>query len=304
MAISLDALQVIDSIDRRGSFAGAARELDRVPSAITYTVRGIEDDLDVLLFDRRGHRAALTPAGRQLLDEGRLLLRAAERLEAQVKRTASGWETEIRIAVDDVIGCAQLLPLVAEFHAIAPRTRLRLDREVLSGTCDALMSDRCDLAIGLSGDDPSGGGYQIRPLGHVEFLFAIAPAHALANAPEPITRERLRAHRVVAVADSARHLPVRSVGVLGGQDTLTVADFSTKLAAQIAGLGCGFLPEAVARRESAAGRLVIRAVEEEKPRGELRYAWRTAHRGMGLAWFTNRLVDPQLRASLLAGAMA
>ena len=74
MTISLDALAVLDAIDRRGSFAAAALELDRVPSAITYTIRTLEDTLDVLLFDRRGHRAKLTPAGRTLLEDGRRLL--------------------------------------------------------------------------------------------------------------------------------------------------------------------------------------------------------------------------------------
>src|SRR6478735_4278468 len=100
MALSLDALAVLDAIDRRGSFAAAAVELDRVPSAITYTVRRLEDALDVLLFDRRGHRARLTPAGRELLESGRRLLASAAAIETRVQRVATGWEAELRIAVD------------------------------------------------------------------------------------------------------------------------------------------------------------------------------------------------------------
>jgi DNA-binding transcriptional LysR family regulator len=49
----------VDAIARKGSFAAAAEALDKVPSAIT-DVRKLEDDLDVLLFDRRGHKARLT----------------------------------------------------------------------------------------------------------------------------------------------------------------------------------------------------------------------------------------------------
>jgi len=92
MNLTLEALQILDAIDRKGSFAGAAAELDRVPSALTYSVRKLEEDLDVLLFDRSGHRAKLTTAGLELLTEGRHLLRAADELEQRVKRTASGWE--------------------------------------------------------------------------------------------------------------------------------------------------------------------------------------------------------------------
>src|SRR5450756_1507445 len=67
MKLTLDALQVMDAIERKGSFAAAAAELHRVPSALTYTVQKLEQDLDVLLFDRGGHRARLTPAGQELM---------------------------------------------------------------------------------------------------------------------------------------------------------------------------------------------------------------------------------------------
>ena len=50
MRLTLDALLVIDAIDRKGSFAAAAHELHRVPSAVTYSVQKLEEDLDVLLF--------------------------------------------------------------------------------------------------------------------------------------------------------------------------------------------------------------------------------------------------------------
>jgi DNA-binding transcriptional LysR family regulator len=66
-AITIDALKVLDAIDRKGSFAGAASELFRVPSAISYTVQKLEEDLSVSVFDRTGHKAVLTPAGRYLL---------------------------------------------------------------------------------------------------------------------------------------------------------------------------------------------------------------------------------------------
>ena len=48
-----EALAMMDVIARTGSFAAAARELGKVPSSLTYSVRQLEDALDVLLFDRR-----------------------------------------------------------------------------------------------------------------------------------------------------------------------------------------------------------------------------------------------------------
>ena len=61
MRLTLDALAVLDAIDRQGSFAAAAEELHRVPSAMTYAVQKLEADLDVLLFDDlRYHEHGLT----------------------------------------------------------------------------------------------------------------------------------------------------------------------------------------------------------------------------------------------------
>ena len=70
---------MMDTIARTGSFAAAARELGKVPSALTYSVRQLEDALDVLLFDRSSRQARLTAAGEELLHEGRRIDEAVKR---------------------------------------------------------------------------------------------------------------------------------------------------------------------------------------------------------------------------------
>jgi DNA-binding transcriptional LysR family regulator len=300
MKLTLEALQVLDAIDRRGSFAAAAAELGRVPSALTYQVRKLEDDLDALLFDRRGHRAVLTPAGRELLREGRNLLRTAGDLECRVRRLATGWEPELRIALDDLIPATRVLPLVEAFFAVDSGTRVRMSREVLGGGWDALAAGRAELAIGVSGDAPAGGGYGVRALGTVEFVFVVAPSHPLAGAPEPLGRDLVQRYRAVAVGDTSRSLPPRSIGLVTGQEVLTVPDLATKVAAHVAGLGCGFVPRTAAAAHLAAGRLVAKEVEEAKPHGRLAYAWRTDERGKALKWFLKQLESPALRERLLA----
>jgi DNA-binding transcriptional LysR family regulator len=292
MRLSLDALLVIDAIDRKGSFAAAAHELHRVPSAVTYTVQKLEEDLDVLLFDRRGHRAKLTVAGQELLTEGRHLLRAAGELEARVKRVATGWEAELRIAYDGILPAAAILQLTQDFYTQNADTRLRFSTEVLGGCWDALVSGRADLAIGASGDGPSGGGYQTRPLGEIDWVFAVAPSHPLASATEPLRRTDIVDHRAIVVADSSRNLPPRTTGLLSGQDTLTIADAGIKLQAQAMGLGVGYLPQCLAAAAVARGELVIKETEEAKVSQMLFLAWRTTHRGKALKWFVDQVVVP------------
>ena len=68
----------MDAIERKGSFAGAAEVLFRVPSTVTYTVQKLEEDLGFAIFKRVGRRSVLTPAGQVLLEQGRQLLAAAQ----------------------------------------------------------------------------------------------------------------------------------------------------------------------------------------------------------------------------------
>ncbi len=292
MKISIDALLRLDAIDRKGSFAAAAHELHCVPSAVSYAVQKLEEDLNVLLFDRRGHRAKLTAAGRELLDEGRHILRATGELEAHVKRVATGWEAELRIAYDDIIATRAILELAQAFHRQDCGTRLRIAAEVLGGGWDALCSSRADLVIGASGDGPAGGGYAVCLLGEVEWRFTVAPAHPLATAREPLPESARLAHRAIVVADSSRNQPTRSAGLLTGQDTLTVHNMEAKLRAQQMGLRVGHLTRQVAEREAAAGRLVIKQTVEGRAPVQLYAAWRSgrAHRpGKALSWWIKQL---------------
>jgi len=300
MRLSLDSIEVLDAIDRQGSFAAAAEVLHRVPSAVTYAVQKLEEDLDVQIFDRRGHRALLTEAGRELLGEGRRLLSAAGEIESRVKRVASGYEVELRIAIDGLIPIDRFLPVLDEFYRVQCGTRIRLTNEIYGGMWDALVSDRADLVIGAPGEGPPGGGFSTRPLGLVEFIFLVAPVHPLAKQSGPLKNEEIVKYRAVSVADTSRHLPPRTSGLLSGQDVLTVPTMQAKIEAQRAGLGIGYLPRHLARAEIEAGTLVPRTPEEPKSSIPIYLAWRTGHRGQSLSWFLERFEDPVLRDSLLA----
>ena len=300
MVLTLEALEVLDAIDRRGSFAAAAIELDRVPSAITYTVRRLEEALDMLLFDRKGRRARFTPAGRELLERGRALLAEAAAVEQRVQRVATGWESELRIAVDSIVPLARVWPLVGRFYAEcqardAAHTRLRLSQEVLGGAWDALAEGRVDLVLGAPGDPPPGGGYRSRLMAEVPMVFVVAPRHPLAAAPEPLPEAAILPHRVVVAADSSRRLPPRTVGLLTGQDTLTVPDLPSKLAAQVAGLGCGAMPWYLAADDVAAGRLVVKLLDTPRAPSRVQAAWREARPGKALAWWINAVAGTDWR---------
>jgi len=301
LRLSLDAIQILDAIDRRGSFSAAGVELHRVPSTISYTVAKLEQDLGVQVFDRLGPKVRLTRAGAELLKEGRYLLKAAEDLEHRVRRVASGWETEITLGLDSLFSAAALADDISAFYQVADRTRLRIARESLAGTWEALLDRRVDLLIAAPGEGPAGGGYIAEPLGVISFVFAVAPSHPLAQAPGPLGKADLHPYRAITVADSARKMAARTVGLLFGQDTLSVPDMQSKYALQIAGIGFGFLPEPCARAALASGLLVTKEVEEPRQDEVFYLAWRTGEEGAALAWWVKRMRESDVMLRLAEG---
>ncbi len=309
-----EALSMMDTIARAGSFAAAARELGKVPSALTYNVRQLEDALDVLLFDRRSRQAQLTPAGAELLAEGRRLLEQIDAVANRVRRVGSGWETQLTIAVDDVVSRSTIFDLCESFYALrpwagedapdregararaaagdatartslpsstpphardaGPGTRVRLRNEVLAGTWEALINGEADLAIGVPAESPTPTGIAVQALADMPFVFVVAPHHPLAAHVGPISDAELVRHRAVAVADSAQRLDRITVNLLPGQEVLTVSTLRDKLEAQRRGLGCGFLPEPMVRPHVEAGQLVVRELQRQPQTPRLAYAWR------------------------------
>ena len=303
-----DTLALLQAVARAGSFAAAARALGLVPSAVTYRVRQVEDALDALLFDRSSRQARLTPAGEELLREGERLLGEVDAVANRVRRVATGWESQLTLAVDTVISRHTMLELSQAFFEVAPQTRLRLREEVLSGTLDALVSGLADLAIGVALEPGNSAGIRSKVLGELGFVFAIAPHHPLAKGKEPLTDEVLLRHRAVAVADSVSRGGGITVGLLAGQDVFTVPTMQAKLEAQLRGLGAGFLPEPLARPHLAAGRLVALQVMRPTRITRASYAWReSAAGGRALRWWLQQLESPATRTALLerhAGLLA
>lgn len=313
-----EALAMMDVIARTGSFAAAARELGKVPSALTYNVRQLEDALDVLLFDRRSRQARLTAAGEELLDEGRRLLEQVDAVANRVKRVATGWETQLTVAVDGAISRVTVFEICEAFFALkaeggdpersGPGTRLRLRNEILAGTWEALINGQADLAIGVGMDQTPPPGIQLQLLGVMPFVFVVAPHHPLAAATHVITDAELMRHRAIAVADSAQRLAPLTVNLLPGQDVFTVTTMPSKIEALLRCMGCGFIPEPMVREHISAGHLVVKTVQRPPLNARMGYAWRSAATGgsgrkpqMGLAlrWWLEQLDSVTTRRALL-----
>ena len=283
-AITLDALRVLDAIDRKGSFGAAAEALFKVPSALSYTVQKLESDLGINLFDRTRQRAQLTAAGRLLLEQGRQLLQAANAIEEAVQQLESGWETQLRIAKDTVLPLAPLLQQINAFNLLDKRVAITISEEVLGGTWDALIAERCDLALGASGDLPK-GIFEYRLMGEVEFVFAVAREHPLCLHKGPVDAAAISAFPTIVMADSSLNSPGRESGLLESRQIIRVANATAKIQAQLMGVGVGFLPKHLIQQELLRGELIELDCAVPRPNIPLYIAWRKGNSGKALQWF-------------------
>jgi len=291
LKLSLEAIEMVDAIHRHGSFAGAAEQLYRVPSTISYAVGKLEEQLGMPLFERRGPRVSLTPAGAEMLKEGRWLVRAASDLESRMRQVATGYESEIRLVHDSLIPLSTLIDDIRDFEALQCGTRLRISTEVMSGAWEALREGRADIVI-ATGEGPAGGGYKAVTVGSMEFIFCVAPTHPLAKLKRPVTRDDMLDHTAVVIADSTRGGEARTTGLFSGQNRLTVGSVADKVVCQIAGLGHGFLPHLLVERALHEGRLVELPTEESRPGETFWLAWKPAQAGEALKWWRTRLARP------------
>lgn len=288
--ITLDALEVLDAIERKGSFAAAAQDLFKVPSAVSYTVQKLEQDLDVVLFRKEGRKAVLTEAGKVLLEQGREILQATERLAVAAKTTHSGWEPVFNIAVDSLLSFEVIYPLITRFYQLQPDIEINLYEEVLGGALEAITTGRADLVIGV-GEQPSHvPNLTIKPLMPIDWVFVTAPKHPLASAPLPLTRPLIEQHRFVVVRDSARYQAPQSRRLCSKRPVLSVPTISEKIHAIRAGLGVGFLPAHRIQTELAQGLLLALELETPVPQELINLAWKTSNKGKVLHWFVEGLL--------------
>ena len=296
MRISLEGLQIIDAIHRRGSFAGAAQELFRVPSTITYGVQKLEQDLGLALFHRNGHRSRLTPAGEELLKEGRLILQAAANLEARLKDVSRPNAASVRIALDGVLPCGPMLELAREFYADPQYAYadLRIAHEPIPNGWDAPVAQHADLVVGASGNGlPEDSRHRRQSIGKLDVVAVAGGRHPLAAQRGPIAHHILRAHKVALLAGSSTEQPLRATR-LARQSYIALPDMPTLRAALAMGLAISLVPRALVACELEAGTLVELRLEPPAPRSELYLAWEDGPKGEAFEWWLARLARPAL----------
>lgn len=290
MKLTLEALEVLDAIDKKGSFARAAAALHRVPSTITYTVQKLEEDLEFVIFRREGRRSVLTPAGRVLMEQGRELLRTAKQILESAQQVSSGWESSINIVIDTVWDISAFYPIIAEFHQLNTGVEVNLSEEVLGGSLEALLEDRADLVIGGHAPVMPMKGYKFEQIMNARWEFVVGKDHPLTNNTLPLAEEDIKPYPSIIIKDSSQSSAIRGHRVFDKQLKLRVPSMHYKIVAIMQGLGVGFLPTHKIQQHLDSGELVSLAIDKEAPDTSQHCSWKINNKGKAMRWFAERIL--------------
>ena len=292
--ITLEALEIIDAIERRGSFAKAAEELNKATSAISYGIQKLEDQLDIAIFHRQGRRSILTPAGRLVLDEGRKILDTTDRLANKAKEVATGWEPRLRIAVESLQPYPAFFNVLATFLNKHQSMEIDISESMLNGGWEALDKNRVDLIVGVPGPAPLQKGFKTIPFGHNDLVPVIASKHpqaALTADQQTLSRALPQLRRVISHDTSMTEI-VRSEGLTSGGQKFYVQNQDQKVQAILAGIGIAHLPRNRIQNYLDTGEL-LKLDLGKTIQHENFIAWKIGNKGRGLHALTQLLIDAE-----------
>jgi DNA-binding transcriptional LysR family regulator len=247
--ISLEQWRALLTVVESGGYAQAAAALHKSQSSVTYGVQKIESLLGVKAFEVVGRKAQLTATGEVLYRRAKALLEEAGALEGAAGSLAAGWEPELRLAVEIIFPTWLLLQCLQSFGAERPQTRIELYESVLSGTDEALIQRKVDLAIcsqvpaGFIGDS----------LMRLRFLAMAHPQHPLHQLGRELTLQDLRQYRHLIIRDTGSQR--RSGSWLRAEQSWTVSQKATSIHAACMGLGFAWFSEDTVRGELERGEL-------------------------------------------------
>ncbi|MDR7096363.1 LysR family transcriptional regulator [Hydrogenophaga laconesensis] len=253
MAFSSDNVRVFLAVLDTGSFSAAARQLGRVPSAVSMTIANLEAELDLVLFDRSGREPRPTDVARALEPQARQLASQLRQLQAHAEGLHQGLERQLTIAIAPELLSAPwsqpLKVLAAEYPALIV--------EVLSAPqADALrMLHAGDAQLALVFERPGTDereGFQ--EVGQEILVAVISPSHPDAMARQgQLQLNDLIDIRQIAVVSRDPH--GRDPRLLLARHIWRTDSHLATLSLVQAGLGWAYLPRSLVEPLVAAGTL-------------------------------------------------
>src|SRR5436305_4300986 len=272
--MDLSQLEVFLAVAREGRFSRAAENLFRTQSAVSQTIRKLEEELGEPLFDRSSREGVLTDAGHTLQEYAEKLLNLRSDAQEALVELRELQKGKLAIAANEFTGL-YLLPVLAEFRRLHPMIKITVQRSLGSHIPDDLL--RHTVEMGVLTYDPQDARLRSIVVYQDELTFVVPPTHPLASEKQ-ISIRQLGAEVFVAHIVSS---PYREKVIEAFRRHKTPLHMDVELPTLqaitrfvVMGNGVALVPEISVEGELARGELVRIHVHELELHRKLRLVYR------------------------------
>lgn len=272
--MDLAQLEVFLTVAREGRFSRAAVKLYRTQSAVSQSIRKLEEDVGEALFDRSSRDGLLTDAGRTLLEYAERLLNLRNDAQEALVELRELQKGKLVIAANEFTAL-YLLPVLAEFRRLHPMIKITVQRALGSHIPDDVMRHSSEL--GVLTYDPEETQLHSIIVYLDELIFVVPPRHPLASERQVSIRQ-LGAESFVAHIVSS---PYREKVIQAFKRHKTPLHMDIELPTLQAikrfvamGNGVALVPEISVETELARGELIRIPVRELRLHRKLRLIYR------------------------------
>ncbi len=177
--MTLEQLRIFIAVAEREHLTRAADALALTPSAVSASLRALEERYDTPLFHRMGRGIQLNDAGRLFLAEARATLAAARNAELALAELAGLQRGTLAVHASQTIASYWLPPLLTRFHRQYPMIELSLTIGNTSSVAQAVQDGSADL--GLVEDAIDDGELAITTVARDRMVIVVAPGHPWAD---------------------------------------------------------------------------------------------------------------------------
>jgi LysR family transcriptional regulator, low CO2-responsive transcriptional regulator len=242
---------------REASFASAAAALGVTPSAMSHSIKALEEEMGGELFNRRGHRVVLTAAGERLLPHAERIMRHMRAARQEISAMRQWGRGTLRIAAP-ASACQYFLPSVLlEFRECFPECTINITAMDAEGAIRQVEEGKLDLAISVRTELTE--ALQWHSLFDDSLQFFVSPMHPWATTKR-LSRKDIEGQQVILYDRNAvtTRLILSNLTKLGvkNMDVLSLGSMEAIKEMVKVGLGIGVLAPWVTARECETGSLV------------------------------------------------
>lgn len=268
------SLEVFVWVATLGSFRGAAARLNTTQPAVSQRIAQLEADLGVRLLERTRRSVVATPRGRVLLAGAERLLEQAQALRSEVgdPDVARG---SLRLGVAETVVHTWLPGFLEAVSRAFPRLAIEVEVDITPSLAERLVAREIDLAFLLG---PVAGA-TIRNVALCRFPMSFLASPALGLPRRRLRLDELGGWPLVTFARRTRpHAELMGLvaKVSPPPRIHASASLATVIRMAVDGLGIAAVPEAIARRELAEGRLAAADIDAALPDLAFTASWPTA----------------------------